>query len=344
MKIFGTMPDGKPVRMMALRSSKLELSFIEFGGRVISLKTPDRQDKLDDITLGYDTLDDYLKESAFFGALIGRFGNRIANGRFSLNGHRYQLPQNNGNNCLHSGHGYHNCLWQVDEQSLKENEATLLYRSHDGEDGFPGNLDIKVRYSLTDSDWRIDYDATTDADTVVNMTQHAYFNLAGAGYASILDHELTIQANRYTPVDSTMIPTGELRSVINTPFDFLKPHRIGERIDDNDEQLKLGVGYDHNWVLNNQSGSLALATEAFEPTTGRVMQILTTEPGMQFYAGNFMDGAMLGKEGKRYPWRSGFCLETQHYPDSPNHPEFPSTQLKPDEVYRSTTIYRFSSK
>lgn len=342
MKLFGNL-HGKPVHTITLKSSALELSFIEFGGRVTTLKTSDRNGKQADITLGYDTLDDYLKESAFFGALIGRYGNRIANGRFSINGHVYQLPQNNNGNCLHGGYGYHNCLWQVDEQSLTDTSATLHYRSHDGEDGFPGNLDIKVTYSVTDTDWRIDYHATTDAETVVNLTQHAYFNLAGAGHPSILDHELTLYADKFTPVNASLIPTGELRPVAATPFDFRQPHRVGARIDQDDEQLKFGRGYDHNWVLNNQGGALTLAGAISEHSTGRVMQILTTEPGMQFYAGNFMDGAMMGKDGKRYPWRSGFCLETQHYPDSPNQPGFPSTILKPGDVYQSTTIYRFTT-
>ena len=321
MKLFGTLPDGKPVKIFTLRSSVIEMTVAEFGGRVVSLKTPDRHGKLNDITLGYDTLDDYLKERAFFGALIGRYGNRIANGRFSLNGHSYQLPQNNGSNCLHGGAGYHNCLWQVDEQSLTDSSATMSYRSHDGDDGFPGNLEI-----------------------VVNLTQHAYFNLAGAGHASILNHELMLHADRYTPVDSTLIPTGELSTVAGTPFDFRQAHRIGERIDNHHEQLKPGIGYDHNWVLNNQNGDLALAAEAYEPTTGRIMQVLTTEPGIQFYSGNHLNDALPGKSQQRYVRRSGFCLETQHYPDSPNHPNFPSTTLKSGDIYQSTTIYRFSSK
>ena len=341
---YCTLPNGKSVNIFTLKSSQLEMTITDFGGRIVSLRTPDRHGKHDDITLGYDTLDDYLKERAFFGALIGRYGNRIANGKFSLNGHSYQLPQNNGNNCLHGGAGYHNCLWRVDEQSLTDSSATMRYRSHDGEDGFPGNLDIKVRYSVTDTDWRIDYHATTDAETVVNLTQHAYFNLAGAGHASILDHELMLYADRYTPVDSTMIPTGELSMVAGTPFDFRQAHRIGERIDNHDEQLKLGIGYDHNWSLNNQNGDIALAAAVYEPTTGRIMQVLTTEPGIQFYSGNHLNDAMPGKSGQHYVRRSGLCLETQHYPDSPNHPHFPSTTLKPGDTYQSTTIYRFGSR
>ncbi|HEX2584288.1 MAG TPA: aldose epimerase family protein [Steroidobacteraceae bacterium] len=344
MKLFGTLPDGSAVNIVTLKTSKLELTFTEYGGRVISLKTPDRGGKNGDVILGYDTLNEYLKEGAFFGALIGRFGNRIASGKFSLNGRNYQLPQNDGSNCLHSGPGYHSRVWHVDASTLTDTSATLHYLSRDGEDGYPGNLNIKVRYSLTDTDWRIDYEATTDASTVINLTQHAYFNLGGAGHATILDHELTLHADKFTPVNSNLIPTGELRSVAGTPFDFRQPHRVRERIDQDDEQLKFGRGYDHNWVLNNQNGSLAFAGEISEPGTGRVMQILTTEPGMQFYAGNFMDGAMTGKQGQRYPWRSGFCLETQHYPDSPNQPGFPPTTLNPGQTYRSTTIYRFTAK
>jgi aldose 1-epimerase len=344
MKLFGTLPNGKPVRLVTLKSSKLELTFIELGGRVISLKAPDRHGKSGDVVLGYDTLEDYLNEGAFHGALIGRFGNRIANGKFTLNGRQFQLPQNNGPNCLHGGNGYHNSLWQVEESSLTESSATLLYHSHDGEQGFPGNLNIKVKYSLANSDWRIDYHATTDADTVINLTQHAYFNLAGAGHASILDHDLVLYADRYTPVDPTSIPTGELRTVANTPFDFRTTHRIGERINSDNEQLKFGNGYDHNWVLNNQNGSLELTAELFDGHSGRVMQVHTTEPGIQFYSGNFMDGSRAGKSGQHYPKRSALCLETQHYPDSPNQPGFPSTVLKPGDVYKSTTIYRFDCR
>jgi len=344
MKLFGTLPDGTAVNVVTLKTSKLELTFTEYGGRIISLKTPDHSGNSGDVILGYDTLNDYLKEGAFFGALIGRFGNRIANGKFSLNGHSYQLPQNDGSNCLHSGPGYHSRVWRIDASTLTDTSATLHYLSRDGEDGYPGNLNIKVRYSLTDTDWRIDYEATTDAPTVVNLTQHAYFNLGGTGHATILDHELALHADKFTPVNSNLIPTGELRSVAGTPFDFRRAHRVGERIDQDDEQLKFGRGYDHNWVLNNQNGTLALAGEISEPNSGRVMQILTTEPGMQFYAGNFMDGAMIGKQGQRYPWRSGFCLETQPYPDSPNQPGFPLTTLNPGQTYQSTTIYRFAAK
>ena len=344
MNIFGTLPNGQSVHAFTLKSSTLEMTVTEFGGRVISLRTPDRRGNKSDVVLGYGNLNDYLKERAFFGALIGRYGNRIANGKFSINGHQYQLPQNDGSNCLHSGNGYHNCVWRVDESSLKENEASLCYRSPDGEEGFPGTLDIKVRYSLSDTDWRIDYTATTDATTVVNLTQHTYFNLAGAGHATILDHDLTLHADHFTPVNSNLIPTGELSAVSGTPFDFRQSHRIGDRIDKSDEQLTFGRGYDHNWVLNSQSGTIALAAEVYDPLSGRVMQVLTTEPGLQFYAGNFMDGSMTGKSGQQYPKRSGFCLETQHYPDSPNQGGFPSTTLQLGQTYQSTTIYRFTSK
>ncbi len=343
MKNFGTLPDGTPVKIFTLKSSTLKMSVTEFGGRIVTLKVPDRHGTVADITLGYDTLDDYLKETAYFGALIGRYGNRIGNGKVVLNDHRYQVTQNEGNNTLHGGSGYHNSLWQVDEQSITDHSLQLSLHDPDGKDGFPGNVDIKVRYTLSDTDLRIDYHATTDQDTVINMTSHGYFNLAGAGHPSILDHQLTLHADRFTAINKELIPTGELSFVANTPFDFRQPQRIGERIDQVDEQLKNGFGYDHNWVLNNQDGQLALAAEVYESTTGRVMQVLTTEPGIQFYSGNHLNG-MIGKAAQRYIRRSGFCLETQHYPDSPNHPQFPSTILKAGDVYKSTTIYRFATK
>jgi aldose 1-epimerase len=319
------------------------MTVTEFGGRIVTLKCPDRYGKTADITLGYDTLDEYLKETAYFGALIGRYGNRIGNGKIVLNGSTYQITKNEGANTLHSASGYHNSAWKADEQSISADSVQLHLHDPDGKDGYPGNLDIKVRYSLIDTDLRIDYHATTDRDTVVNMTSHGYFNLAGAGHPTVLDHQLTLHADQFTPVSSTLIPTGELRAVPGSPFDFRQSRRMGERIDQADEQLKNGFGYDHNWVLNNQSGQLALAAEVHDPASGRVMQVLTTEPGIQFYSGNHLNG-MIGKSGQRYAKRSGYCLETQHYPDSPNHPNFPSTTLKRDEVYQSTTIYRLSSK
>ena len=343
MKTFGTLPDRTPVTLFTLKTSKLEMTVSALGGRVVTLKCPDRDGKIADITLGYDTLDEYLKETAYFGALIGRYGNRIGNGKVVVNGHAYQLTQNEGMNTLHSATGYHNSIWKADEQSITAESVQLHLHDPDGKDGYPGNLDVKVRYSLTGTDLRIDYQATTDKETVVNMTSHGYFNLAGAGHPTVLDHQLTLHADRFTPITSGLIPIGELRAVAGSPFDFRQPRRMGERIDGDDQQLINGFGYDHNWVLNSQNGQLALAAEVYEPTTGRVMQVLTTEPGIQFYSGNHLNG-MIGKSGHRYIKRSGFCLETQHYPDSPNHSHFPSTTLKPGELYQSRTIYRLSCK
>jgi aldose 1-epimerase len=295
--------------------------------------------------LGFDDLDGYVANfngplDAFFGALIGRYANRIAHGTFTLDGQKYSLPLNNGENSLHGGpHGFNNVVW-----TAKPIDAgvELTYLSKDGEAGYPGNLTATVRYTLKKGDFQIEYSATTAKDTVVNLTNHAYFNLAGAG--DILSHQVTLHASRFTPVDAGLIPTGELKPVDSTPFDFRKPNAIGGRINENDEQLHRGRGYDHNWVLDNKGGKLAEAADLYDPASGRVLKVLTDQPGIQFYSGNFLDGSIKGKGGKPYRLHSGLCLETQHFPDSPNHPDFPTTELKPGERYHTVTIYRFSAR
>lgn len=338
---FGKTTDGTPVELYRLaNSSGVEATIMTYGGTLVSLSTPDRNGRPGDIVLGFDKLEGYLGDHPYFGALIGRYGNRIAKGRFTLNGVEYKLAQNNGENNLHGGpRGFDRVVWQV--RSAGPQSLELGYLSKDGEEGFPGNLDVTVRYSLTDAnELGIDYSATTDQDTVVNLTNHSYFNLACEG--DNLGHLLRLNADRMTPVDAGLIPTGELRSVAGTPFDFRQPVAIGARIDADDEQLKLGGGYDHNFVLNRSGEGLSQVAKAVEPKTGRVLELFSTEPGVQFYSGNFI-GDMLGKGGRRYGRRSGFCLETQHYPDSPNHPSFPTTVLKPGQRYHSTTVHKFSA-
>jgi aldose 1-epimerase len=318
-----------------------------FGGKLVSLWVPDKLGKLADVVLGYETVDQYPGGNPYFGAMIGRYGNRIAQGRFVLDGTEYQLTKNNGPNALHGGPGgFHNVNWNMlNDPSVIHDKVQLAYLSKDGEEGYPGNLQVKVTYTLTDNnELVIDYEATTDKTTIVNLTHHSFFNLAGAGAGDILSHQLYINADRFTPVDETLIPTGELRSVKGTPFDFNVLTKIGERIEAPDEQLKNGKGYDHNWVLNkNRENELSLAAKVVEPVSGRVMEVLTTEPGLQFYSGNFLNGYDVGKGGKRYEYRSAFCLEAQHFPDSPNKPHFPPVVLRPGDVYTQKTIYRFST-
>ena len=341
---FGTTADGHQIdRYILTNKNGMEASIITYGGAVVTLRVPDRNGKLDDVVLGFDNLDGYLKHTDHFGALIGRYGNRIGKAQFKLDGVEHKLAANNGANSLHGGPGgFDRVVWQVADSQPSRLELTYL--SKDGEEGFPGNLKATAVYTLTDNnELRIDYSATTDKDTVVNLTNHSYFNLAGAGEGDILGHELTLYADKFTPVDSGLIPTGKLQNVEGTPFDFRKPVAVGTRIGQKDEQLKIGGGYDHNFVLTSGGGSLATAARVYEPKTGRVMDVLTTEPGVQFYSGNFLNGKLPGKGGRTYPFRSGLCLETQHFPDSPNKPEFPSTVLKPGAKYQTTTIYLFST-
>jgi aldose 1-epimerase len=344
---FGKMPDGTPVEIFTLRDDLVEARVMTYGGIVVSLKVPDRTGKSDDVVLGFDSLDEYVvnsngKNGAFIGALIGRYANRIAQGTFTLDGKKYNLPLNNGPNSLHGGpHGFNNVVWKA---VAIENGVELSYLSKDGDAGYPGNLNTVVQYTLRGGDLRIEYSATTDKDTVLNLTSHSYFNLAGQGKGDILNHQLTVRASRFTPVDSELIPTGELKFVGGTPFDFRKPFKVGERINADDEQLHLGRGYDHNFVLDSADGKLAEAAEVYEPSSGRVMRVLTTEPGIQLYTGNFLDGSIKGKGGVAYQRRSALCLETQHFPDSPNHPNFPSTELKPGKGFHSVTVYSFSAR
>jgi len=324
----------------------VELRVTNYGGIILSLKVPDRNGRFDDVVLGYDSLADYLRSSPYFGAIIGRYGNRIAQGRFTLDGKTYTLAKNNGSNHLHGGlKGFDKVVW--DAAPFKGADSVGLvfrYTSPGGEEGYPGTLQTTVTYTLTSRGELIfDYSATTDRATPVNLTQHSYFNLAGDGKGDILGHVVTLNADRFTPVDSTLIPTGELKSVAGTPFDFHKPTPIGARIDQDDVQLRYGPGYDHNFVLNKSGDARdpTFAARVYEPGSGRVMEIYTTEPGLQFYSGNFLDGTLHGKKGVIYRRRSGFAMETQHYPDSPNKPTFPSTTLRPGESYHSRTIYKF---
>jgi aldose 1-epimerase len=344
---FGKLPDGTPIELYTLRNSHgMEATIMTYGGIVTSLKVPDKNGKFDDVVLGYDNLDGYLKSSPYFGALIGRYGNRIAKGKFSLDGVEYTLATNNTPNALHGGlKGFDKVVWTARPLPTANGPSLILtYVSRNGEEGYPGNLLVTAVYSLTENNaLRIDFNATTDQKTVVNLTHHSYFNLAGGG--DILGHVVYINADRFTPVDSTLIPTGELRPVAGTPFDFRTPTAIGARVGDtNNEQIVFGGGYDHNWVLNKQTNDLSLAASIYEPTTGRTMEVWGTSPGLQFYSGNFLDGTLTGKGGKVYQFRNGFCFEPQHYPDSPNHPAFPTTELKPGEVYENTIIYKFGVK
>ena len=346
---FGRLSDGNEADVYTLTNRKgMEVAITNFGGIIVSLKVPDRTGKMDDVVLGYDSLDGYLTNKAYFGATIGRYGNRIGHGTFVLDGKTYTLPKNDGDNTLHGGNeGFNKRLWAAKDVSGKQGPALeLTYLSKDGEEGFPGNLSVKVVFTLTDAnELRISYAAITDKDTVVNLTNHAYFNLAGHGNGDVLGHMLTIQGDKITAVDSSLIPTGELRPVAGTPFDFTKSTAIGERINQDDPQIKVGKGYDHNWVLTSAAkAGPALVAEAYEPKSGRVLQVLGTEPGVQFYSGNFLDGTITGKDGKVYNRRYGFCLETQHFPDSPNHPSFPSTELTPGKKYATTTIFKFSTR
>jgi len=342
---FGKLPDGTAVELFTLSDGAFEAQVATYGGVLVSFKGPDHSGKSGDVVLGFDNVDGYVgnfngSSNAFFGAIIGRYANRIAHASFTLDGKKYSLPQNNGENTLHSGpHGFNNVVWKAKQVA---NGVELSYASKDGDAGFPGNLTATVTYTLVKGDLRMEYSATTDKDTVVNLTNHAYFNLAGTG--DILNHQFMLKASHFTPVDSGLIPTGELKPVESTPFDFRKATAVGARINADDAQLKLGRGYDHNWVLDNQSGKLAEAAELYDPSSGRVLKVMTDQPGIQFYSGNFLDGSVKGKGGTPYQQHAALCLETQHYPDSPNHPAFPSTELKPGKKYHTVTVYSLSSR
>jgi aldose 1-epimerase len=341
---FGKMPDGTPVDIYTIKDGAIEARVIAYGGIVQSLKVPDKSGNSADIVLGFDTLDEYVRgNKAYFGAIIGRYANRIAGGKFQLDGKTFSTPLNDGPdknhpvNTLHGGlKGFDKVVWTGKQIP---HGVELTYVSRDGEEGFPGTLTAVVRYTLMGKDLKIDYSATTDKDTVLNLTNHSYFNLAGAGNGDILKNELKINASRYTPTDEAAIPTGELSQVERTPFDFRKPTAVGARINDDNEQLKKGHGYDHNFVLDDG----AVAAEVYDPANGRVLEVITDQPGVQLYTGNFLDGS-IGKGGKAYGRRTALCLETQHFPDSPNHPKFPSTELRPGEKYHTVTIYRFSAR
>ena len=339
---WGALSDGTKVQAVELKNSKgVTARVISYGATLQDLMVPDNAGKAADIVIGYDTIEGYEKTPGYTGVTVGRYANRIAGGKFQLDGKTFQIPQNDGPNALHGGpKGFDKVLWTG---KIIPHGVELTYLSPDGEMGFPGNLTAVVRYTLVGKELKIEYSATTDKNTVVNLTNHSYFNLAGAGNGNILKDEVKINASRYTPVDATLIPTGELASVEGTPFDFRKPTAVGARIENKDDQLTKGHGYDHNWVLNS-SGKLAEAAEVYEPESGRVMQVLTDQPGVQFYTGNFLDGTIKGKGGKVYEHRAALCLETQHFPDSPNHPKFPSTELKPGVKYHTVTVFRFSTK
>ena len=340
---FGVLPDGSAVDLYTLRNTKgMEVKIMTYGGTIVSWTAPDKNGKYEDITLGCDSLSGYLKGTPYFGALVGRYGNRIAKGKFVLDGAMYSLATNNIGNHLHGGiKGFDKVLWGAAPVDGEEPSLKLTYTSKDGEEGYPGNLSVEVEYTLqADNSLLIDYSATTDKKTVINLTNHAYFNLAGKG--DILNHEVQLNAAAYLPVDSTLIPTGELRPVAGTVFDFSQPKAIGARINDKtDQQIVYGLGYDHCWVLTDSTGKLKSAAMVTEPVSGRKMEVLTTEPAVQFYTGNFLDGSINGKGGVKYQQRTGLCLETEHYPDSPNQSKFPSTELSPGETYRSTTMYKF---
>ena len=347
-KPFGQLSDGQAIDLYTLTNAHgMQVAITNYGAAVVSIKVPGRQGKMDDVALGYDTLDGYVSDKAFLGATVGRYGNRIGHAKFTLGGTEYNLAKNNGENTLHGGKvGFNKKVWQAREvPSGGEQSLELSYVSKDGEEGYPGTLRASVTFTLPNdrNALIIDYRATTDKTTVVNLTNHTYFNLSGEGHGDILKYQLELDASHFTPVDQTLIPTGEILATKGTPLDFTKPVEIGARINDNDPQLKFGKGYDHNYVLDrNGKPGLIEAAEVFDPQSGRVLQVYTTEPGIQFYTGNFLQGEEHGKGGKVYTYRSAFCLETQHFPDSPNKPSFPSTELKPGQEYRSTTEFRFS--
>lgn len=340
MAIWGHTADGTAVPIYTLTSGKIEVRVMAYGAKLVSVRTPDRTGKVADIVLGYDSLDSYLADNkTYFGAVVGRYGNRIAHGKFSLDGKTYQIPLNNGPNTLHGGtKGFDQYVWQAKEVP---GGVEFTHVSPDGDMGYPGTLTAHVKYTLSGQTLRIDYSATTDKDTVLNITNHAYYNLNGDDQGTILNLKLKLDADKFTPVDSGLIPTGELAPVAGTPFDFREFHTIGDRIGDANEQLNLGGGYDHNFVVRGTPGTLRPAATIVDPDNGRKMTVETTEPGIQFYTGNFLDGTFTGRHGVKYQKRTGFCVETQHFPDSPNHPDFPSSEVKPGHPFHSTTTFTF---
>lgn len=345
--LFGKMLDGRPVELFSLKNGALEIELTSFGAGILSLRAPDRDGRFEDVVLGFPDFASLSKDHCseaphFFGSTIGRYANRISCGRFTLDGRDFRLGKISGEHALHGGPGgFFNVLWSSEPV---QDGVQFQYLSKDGEEGFPGNLATTVRYTLSGSDLRLDYRASTDKITVLNLTNHSYFNLAGPSGGSILSHRLRLFSSRFTPVDSGLIPTGELRPVAGTPFDFRKASAIGERIDADEGQLRFGRGYDHNFVLDGQAGALKQAAELFDPASGRVLEVWTTEPAIQFYSGNFLDGSIQGKYGMTCSMHAGLCLETQHFPDSPNHPEFPSTILRPGEIFHSTTVLKFRAR
>jgi aldose 1-epimerase len=344
--VFGKMPDGQEVHLYTLTNSNgMQVAITDFGARIVSILAPDRNGKMADVVLGFDNLPDYMKYNTYFGALVGRYANRIGDAKFTLDGKVYHLPVNNGPNSLHGGiKGFDKRFWTATEIPGEEPALDMTYFSKDGEEGYPGNMHVKVIYTLMkDNSLKIDYNATTDADTVINLTNHSYFNLAGEGNGNILKQVLWINSDEITPVNATQIPTGKIMKVDGTPFDFRTPTAIGARINEDNPQLKIGKGYDINYILNRKAPGLELAARAYDPDSGRELEVYTTEPGIQFYSGNFLDGSIPGKGGTQYGPRSAFCLETQHYPDSPNQPQFPTTELKPGETFHQVTVFKFTT-
>ena len=344
--VFGKMADGQDVHLYTLTNANgVQVAITNFGGRIVSIMAPDRNGKMADVVLGFDNLPDYMKYNTYFGALVGRYANRIGGAKFTLDGKVYHLPVNNGPNSLHGGiKGFDKKVWTATEIPGDEPGLELTCLSKDGEEGYPGNLQAKVVYTLTkDNGLKIDYSATTDKDTVINLTNHSYFNLSGEGNGNVLKQVLWINSDEITPVNATQIPTGKIMKVDGTPFDFRKPTPIGARIDEDNPQLKIGKGYDINYILNRKGPGLELAARVYDPESGRELEVYTTEPGVQFYSANFLDGSIPGKGGTKYGFRSAFCLETQHYPDSPNHPGFPTTELKPGETFHQVTVFKFTT-
>lgn len=346
-EVYGKLPDGTPIDLYTMFEGAFEARVMTFGGYLVSLKVPDRKGKSEDVVLGFDNFDGYWnntihKGTAFLGPIVGRYANRIAAGKFTLDGKQYSLAINNGPNAIHGGpHGFHTVVWKA---KPVPDGVELTYLSKDGEEGYPGNLSVTVRYTLSNGALTIDYSATTDQDTILNLTNHTYFNLSGNGRGDILNHYMTLHASQFTWPDANLIPTGELKSVEGTPLDFRKSTRIGERIDSDYEPLKTAGGYDQNWVIDGGGRKVVEAAEVYDPTSGRVMRVLTDQPGVQFYTGNFFDGTLTGKGGVVYQRRAGLCLETQHFPDSPNHPNFPTTVLKPGERFHRVTVFSFSTR